>query len=59
MENVADNRNFPTERQIETELRRLKRQKIYHKILQDTLFSLVIVAAAAVLAALLFLPIFR
>lgn len=48
-----------TTEKIETEIKRLKRKKSGCRILKETVFSLLVVAAVAVLAAMLFFPIFR
>ena len=48
-----------TTEKIETEIKRLKRKKSGRRILKETVFSLLVVAAVAVLAAMLFFPIFR
>lgn len=48
-----------TTEKIETEIKRLKRKKNGRRILKETVFSLLVVAAVAVLAAMLFFPIFR
>lgn len=44
---------------IEAEIKRIKRKKNGRKIFRETIFTLVVVAAIAVLAAMLFFPIFR
>ena len=48
-----------TVRQIEGELKRLRRKQNSRRIFRQTVFSLLVVAAVAVLAAMLFFPIFR
>lgn len=48
-----------TTEKIETEIKRLKRKKSRRRILKETVFSLLVVAAVAVLVAMLFFPIFR
>lgn len=48
-----------TTEKIETEIKRLKRKKSGRRILKETVFSLLVVAAVAVLVAMLFFPIFR
>lgn len=45
--------------QIEGELKRLRRKQNSRRIFRQTVFSLLVVAAVAVLAAMLFFPIFR
>ena len=44
---------------IEAEIKRIKRKKNGRKIFRETIFTLVVAAAIAVLAAMLFFPIFR
>ena len=49
----------PTVSQLEAELKRVTYYKQYHHILRSTIFTLITVAAAAVLVATLFLPVLR
>ena len=49
--------SLPTKKQIETELKRYRRQKAYNKALADTIYVLTMVAAIAVLIATLVLPV--
>ncbi len=58
MQEQNEARGF-TVRQIEGELKRLRRKQNSRHIFRQTVFSLLVVAAAAVLAAMLFFPIFR
>lgn len=58
MQEQNEARGF-TVRQIEGELKRLWRKQNSRRIFRQTIFSLLVVAAAAVLAAMLFFPIFR
>lgn len=58
MQEPNEARGF-TVRQIEGELKRLRRKQNSRRIFRQTVFSLLVVAAAAVLAAMLFFPIFR
>ncbi len=58
MQEQNEARGF-TVRQIEGELKRLRRKQNSRRIFRQTVFSLLVVAAAAVLAAMLFFPIFR
>ena len=58
MQEQNEARSF-TVRQIEGELKRLRRKQNSRRIFRQTVFSLLVVAAAAVLAAMLFFPIFR
>ncbi|CDD53768.1 MULTISPECIES: signal peptidase I [Ruminococcus] len=58
MQEQNEARGF-TVRQIEGELKRLRRKQNSRRIFRQTVFSLLVVAAVAVLAAMLFFPIFR
>ena len=58
MQEQTEARGF-TVRQIEGELKLLLRKQNSRRIFRQTVFSLLVVAAAAVLAAMLFFPIFR
>ena len=58
MQEQNEARGF-TVRQIEGELKRLRRKQNSRRIFRQTAFSLLVVAAVAVLAAMLFFPIFR
>ena len=49
----------PTVSQLEAELKRVTYYRQYHHILRSTIFTLITVAAAAVLVATLFLPVLR
>ena len=49
----------PTLEQLEEELRKTRHKSRYRKVLRSTSFSLLVVAAAAVLTAVLFLPVLR
>ena len=57
MQEQNEARGF-TVRQIEGELKRLRRKQNSRRIFRQTVFSLLVVAAVAVLAAMLFFPIF-
>ena len=50
---------LPTKKQVETELKRYRRQKAYGKALNGTVYVLTIVAAVAVLIATLILPVLQ
>lgn len=52
-------RELPTAEQLEQELKRVKNRSEYFRLLRSTLASLIVVAAAAVLISMLFLPILR
>lgn len=49
----------PTVAELETELRRVKHQKRYNMVLRSTVYTLITVAAVAVLAATLWLPVLQ
>lgn len=49
----------PTLEQLEEELHKTRHKSRYRKVLRSTSFSLLVVAAAAVLTAVLFLPVLR
>ena len=51
--------SLPTKSQVETERKRYRRQKAYHKALRGTVYVLTIVAAVAVLIATLILPVLQ
>lgn len=55
------NREFeaPTAEQLQTELARERYRRKYRRVLKSTVYALVIVAAAAVLAATLWLPVLQ
>ncbi len=50
---------IPTLEQLEAELHRTRHKSRYRKVLRSTSFSLVVVAAVAVLVAMLFLPVLK
>lgn len=50
---------MPTVDELETELSRVQHKNRYRRILRNTVFTLITVAAAAVLVAVLFLPVLR
>ena len=52
-------RELPTAVQLEAELKRAKYQREYRKLLRNTISSLIVVAAIAVLVSMLFLPVLR
>lgn len=55
-ENIKD---LPTAEQLSSEMRRIRYRKNYIKTLYNTVASLIVVAAIAVLVSLLFLPVLR
>lgn len=50
---------LPTLEQLETELHRTKYRRRYHRVLRSTLFTLITVAAVAVLVATLLMPVLQ
>ena len=52
-------REIPTAVQLEAELKRAKYRREYRKLLRNTISSLSVVAAIAVLVSMLFLPVLR
>lgn len=59
MENQDQTKEYPTVAQLEHELKRVRYQSRYGRVLRSTVFSLVVVAAVAVLVAVLFLPVLQ
>lgn len=57
--NGETEKNLPTTEQLESELKRLKHRREYFKILRNTISSLIVVAAVAVLLSMLLLPVLR
>ncbi|MGN1411761.1 MAG: signal peptidase I [Oscillospiraceae bacterium] len=51
--------NLPTPEQLENELKRIRYKKDFRKVLYNTISSLIVVAAIAVLISMLFLPVLR
>lgn len=45
--------------EYKAEIERLKERNAFHKVIKSTIYSLITIAAAAVLAAVLFLPVLR
>ena len=45
--------------QLEAELKRVKHQSRFHQLLRSTIYTLLVVAACAVLVAVIFLPVLR
>ena len=56
---VKDNIEIPELSQLEDELKREQYKRRYRRTLRSTIFILIVVAAAAVLAATIWLPVFR
>lgn len=52
-------RDLPTSEQLASELKRIRYKKDYRKMLLNTVSSLLVVAAIAVLISMLFLPVLR
>ncbi len=57
--NAKTEKNLPTAQQLEKELKRVRYRREYLRLLRNTVSSLLVVAAAAVLISMLFLPILR
>lgn len=51
--------NIPTVELMEAELKRVKYKKQYSRVLRSTIYSLIVVAAVAVLVAVLLLPVLQ
>lgn len=56
---MGEAREFPTVEQLEQELTRVRYKKTYYSTLRSTVFTLITVAAVAVLVAVLFLPVLQ
>ena len=56
---MIDKNNLPTAEQYSKELQRIRYKKDYRKMLTNTISSLIVVAAIAVLISMLFLPVLR
>ena len=56
---MIDKNNLPTAEQYSKELQRIRYRKDYRKMLANTVSSLIVVAAVAVLISMLFLPVLR
>ena len=56
---MIDKKNLPTAEQYSKELQRIRYKKDYRKMLANTIASLIVVAAIAVLISMLFLPVLR
>ena len=55
----AKKESLPKVEQLETELKRVKYRERFRKLLRSTIYTLIVVAAVAVLVAVLFLPVLR
>lgn len=55
----ADWLDMPSSEQVEAELNRVKYRRRYHRVLRSTVYILVTVAAVAILAATLWLPVLQ
>ncbi len=51
--------DLPTALQVEAELKKETRKKEYHQVLRTTVFALIVVTAAAVIAAVLIFPVLQ
>ncbi len=56
---MIDKKNLPTAEQYSKELQRIRYRSDYRKMLANTVSSLIVVAAIAVLISMLFLPVLR
>ena len=56
---ASGNEDLPTAEQLETELKREINKRRFRRILRTTIGTLVVIAAAAVLVAMIWLPVFR
>ena len=56
---ASGNEDLPTADQLETELKREINKRRFRRILRTTIGTLVVIAAAAVLVAMIWLPVFR
>lgn len=56
---IARELEIPQTEQLEAEVKRIKSRREYLRILRSTVSSLIVVAAAAVLISMLFLPVLR
>lgn len=59
MDNANLKNNLPTAKQLAQEMKRLKYNKNFRKMVMNTIGSLLVVAAVAVLISMLFLPVLR
>lgn len=50
---------MPSAEQLEAELKRVKYQSRYHSVLRSTIYTLIVVAAVAILVATLWLPVLQ
>lgn len=55
--NIQNTGRLPTSEQLENELIRVRYKQRYHKLVRNTVYALLIVAAVSVLIATLFLPV--
>lgn len=51
--------DFPTAEQLENELKKTKNRSEFFRLLRSTLYSLIVVAAVAVLISVMFLPVLK
>lgn len=56
---IITNETLPTTEQLETEFKRIKYKKDFRRVLYNTIASLIVVAAIAVLISMLLLPVLR
>lgn len=55
----GENENVPQVSQLKTELKRVNKNSRFRKLVKSTFYTLIVVAAAAVLIAVLFMPVLR
>lgn len=56
---VISDENLPTKEQLDRQLKRIRYNQNFRKVLSNTVSSLIVVAAIAVLISMLFLPVLR
>ena len=59
MKKKQSKQTAPKLEQLESELKRVNRQSRFRKLLRSTIYTLIVVAASAVLVAVLFMPVLR
>lgn len=57
--NMTSSDKFPSLEELQAEKRRIKYQRRYHRVLRSTIFTLVVVAAIAVLVATIWMPVLQ
>ena len=56
---MINKEKYPTTKQLEDEIKRVRHSREYRRIIRNTLFSLLVVASVAVIISMLFLPVLR